>query len=138
MIVSDPIADMLTRIRNANMAEKQSVRIPHSKIKADIARLLKEEGFVKDYKLNETETNKSFLSINLKYTADREPVIQGLKRISKPSCRKYVNAEEVPRVLGGIGIALLSTSSGVMTDSEARKKKYWWRNPMFYLVEKAE
>ena len=122
MIVSDPIADMLTRIRNANMAEKQSVRIPHSKIKADIARLLKEEGFVKDYKLNETETNKSFLNINLKYTADREPVIQGLKRISKPSCRKYVNAEEVPRVLGGIGIALLSTSSGVMTDSEARKK----------------
>ena len=122
MIVSDPIADMLTRIRNANMAEKQSVRIPHSKIKADIARLLKEEGFVKDYKLNETEKNKSFLSINLKYTSDREPVIQGLKRISKPSCRKYVNAEEVPRVLGGIGIALLSTSSGVMTDSEARKK----------------
>ena len=122
MIVSDPIADMLTRIRNANMAEKQSVRIPHSKIKADIARLLKEEGFVKDYKLNETETNKSFLNINLKYTAEREPVIQGLKRISKPSCRKYVNAEEVPRVLGGIGIALLSTSSGVMTDSEARKK----------------
>jgi len=122
MIVSDPIADMLTRIRNANMAEKQSVRIPHSKIKADIARLLKEEGFVKDYKLSETETNKSFLNINLKYTADREPVIQGLKRISKPSCRKYVNAEEVPRVLGGIGIALLSTSSGVMTDSEARKK----------------
>ena len=122
MIVSDPIADMLTRIRNANMAEKQSVRIPHSKIKADIARLLKEEGFVKDYKLNETETNKSFLNINLKYTAEREPVIQGLKRISKPSCRKYVNAEEVPRVLGGIGIALLSTSSGVITDSEARKK----------------
>ena len=122
MIVSDPIADMLTRIRNANMAGKQSVRIPHSKIKADIARLLKEEGFVKDYKLNETETNKSFLNINLKYTAEREPVIQGLKRISKPSCRKYVNAEEVPRVLGGIGIALLSTSSGVITDSEARKK----------------
>ena len=122
MIVSDPIADMLTRIRNANMAEKKSVKIPHSKIKADIARLLKEEGFVKDYELSETKKNKSFLNINLKYTADREPVIQGLKRISKPSCRKYVNAEEVPRVLGGIGIALLSTSSGVMTDSEARKK----------------
>ena len=122
MIVSDPIADMLTRIRNANMAEKKSVKIPHSKIKADIARLLKEEGFVKDYELSETEKNKSFLNINLKYTADREPVIQGLKRISKPSCRKYFNAEEVPRVLGGIGIALLSTSSGVMTDSEARKK----------------
>ncbi len=122
MIVSDPIADMLTRIRNANMAEKKSVKIPHSKIKADIAKLLKNEGFVKDFTVDKAEKNKPFLDINLKYTIDREPVIQGLKRISKPSCRKYVNAEEVPRVLGGIGVALLSTSSGVITDSEARKK----------------
>ncbi|MEC7907913.1 MAG: 30S ribosomal protein S8 [Verrucomicrobiota bacterium] len=121
MIVSDPIADMLTRIRNANMAEKVSVEVPSSKIKIEIAKLLKSEGFVSDYSIIKIDENKSSLAINLKYTADREPVIQGLQRVSKPSCRKYVNRDEVPRVLGGIGIAILSTSKGVITDTEARK-----------------
>ncbi len=122
MVLTDPIADMLTRIRNANMAEIKVVQMPHSKMKSEIARLLKAEGFIKDYTM-ENDEGKSTLNLFLKFTSDREPVIQGLRRISKPSCRKYANAEEVPRVLGGIGIALLSTSSGVMTDNEARQKK---------------
>ena len=121
MVLTDPIADMLTRIRNANMAEKKVVQMPHSKMKSEIARLLKSEGFIKDYTM-ENENGKSVLNVFLKYTNEREPVIQGLRRISKSSCRKYVAATEVPRVLGGIGTALLSTSSGVMTDNEARSK----------------
>ena len=120
-MVSDPIADMLTRIRNANMAEKQSVEMPHSKMKSEVARLLKQEGFIRDFSVENNE-GKINLQVSLKYTQEREPVIQGLRRVSKPSCRKYANAEEVPRVLGGIGVALLSTSSGVVTDSEAREK----------------
>ena len=122
MVLTDPIADMLTRIRNANMAEKKIVQMPHSKMKSEIARILKAEGFIKDYTV-ENDSGKSMLNVFLKYTMDREPVIQGLRRISKPSCRKYVNAEEIPRVLGGIGIAMISTSSGVVTDNEARAKK---------------
>jgi len=121
MVLTDPIADMLTRIRNANMAEKKDVQMPHSKVKSEIARLLKSEGFIKDYTM-ENESGKSVLKVFLKYTAEREPVIQGLRRISKSSCRKYVASGEVPRVLGGIGVAILSTSSGVMTDNEARKQ----------------
>jgi small subunit ribosomal protein S8 len=123
MVLTDPIADMLTRIRNANMAEKKVVQMPHSKMKSEIARLLKSEGFIKDYTMEKSESGKSVLNIFLKYNVDREPIIQGLRRISKPSCRKYVASDEVPRVLGGIGVALLSTSSGVMTDNEARKQK---------------
>ena len=122
MVLTDPIADMLTRIRNANMAEKKVVQMPHSKMKSEIARLLKSEGLIKDYTM-ENEDGKSVLNVFLKYTVEREPVIQGLRRISKSSCRKYVASDEVPRVLGGIGVALLSTSSGVMTDNEARQKK---------------
>jgi len=122
MVFTDPIADMLTRIRNANMAEKKVVRMPYSKMKSEIARLLKSEGFIKDYTM-ENEDGKPVLNLFLKYTVDREPVIQGLRRISKPSCRKYASADELPRVLGGIGIAILSTSSGVLTDNEARQKK---------------
>jgi small subunit ribosomal protein S8 len=122
MVLTDPIADMLTRIRNANMAEKKVVQMPHSKMKSEIARLLKSEGFIKDYTMEKSESGKSVLNIFLKYNVDREPIIQGLRRISKPSCRKYVASDEVPRVLGGIGVALLSTSSGVMTDNEARKQ----------------
>ena len=121
MVLTDPIADMLTRIRNANMAEKKVVQMPHSKMKSEIARLLKSEGFIKDYTL-ENEEGKSTLNVFLKYTVEREPVIQGLRRISKSSCRKYVASDEVPRVLGGIGVAILSTSSGVMTDNDARKQ----------------
>ena len=122
MVLTDPIADMLTRIRNANMAEKKIVQMPHSKMKSEIARILKAEGFIKDYTV-ENDGGKSMLNLFLKYTMDREPVIQGLRRISKPSCRKYVNAEEVPRVLGGIGLAIISTSSGVVTDNDARAQK---------------
>jgi small subunit ribosomal protein S8 len=122
MVLTDPIADMLTRIRNANMAEKKTVKMPHSKMKSEIARLLKSEGFIKDYTM-ENEGGKSVLNVFLKYTIEREPVIQGLRRISKSSCRKYVASDEVPRVLGGIGIAILSTSSGLMTDNDARKQK---------------
>lgn len=122
MVLSDPIADMLTRIRNANMAEKSIVQMPFSKMKSELARLLKAEGFIKDY-TTENADGKSVLNLFLKYTADREPVIQGLRRISKPSCRKYVASADVPRVLGGIGVAILSTSSGVMTDNQAREKK---------------
>ena len=122
MVLTDPIADMLTRIRNAHMAEKKVVQMPHSKMKSEIARILKAEGFIKDYTM-ENDGGKSVLNVFLKYTTDREPVVQGLRRISKPSCRKYANSEEVPRVLGGIGVAILSTSSGVMTDNEARQKK---------------
>ncbi len=121
MVLTDPIADMLTRIRNANMAEKKVVQMPHSKMKSEIARLLKSEGFIKDYTM-ENEDGKSVLKVFLKYTVEREPIIQGLRRISKPSCRKYVASTEVPRVLGGIGVALLSTSAGIMTDNEARKQ----------------
>jgi len=122
MVLTDPIADMLTRIRNAHMAEKKQVAMPHSKMKSEVARIMKAEGFIKDYTM-ENEGGKPVLNVFLKYTTDREPVIQGLRRISKPSCRKYVNSSEVPRVLGGIGLAILSTSSGVMTDNEAREKK---------------
>ena len=122
MVLTDPIADMLTRIRNANMAEKKIVQMPHSKMKSEIARILKAEGFIKDYTV-ENDGGKSMLNVFLKYTMDREPVIQGLRRISKSSCRKYANAEEIPRVLGGIGLAIISTSSGVVTDNEARAKK---------------
>jgi len=122
MVLTDPIADMLTRIRNANMAEKKVVQMPHSKMKSELARILKAEGYIKDYTV-ENDGGKSMLNVFLKYTIEREPVIQGLRRISKPSCRKYVNASELPRVLGGIGTAILSTSAGIMTDNDARNNK---------------
>ncbi len=120
MILSDPISDMLTRIRNANMAEHPQVQIPHSKMKTEIARLLKEEGYIKDFTTENVE-GKATLVLFLKYMADNKPVIQGLRRVSRPSRRHYVGAEDVPRVLGGIGTAFLSTSTGILTDNEARK-----------------
>ena len=120
MILSDPISDMLTRIRNANMAEHTQVQIPHSKMKTEIARLLKEEGYIKDFTTENVE-GKATLVLFLKYMADNKPVIQGLRRVSRPSRRHYVGAEDVPRVLGGIGTAFLSTSTGILTDNDARK-----------------
>ncbi len=120
MILSDPISDMLTRIRNANMAEHPQVQIPHSKMKTEIARLLKEEGYIKDFTKENIE-GKATLVLFLKYMADNKPVIQGLRRVSRPSRRHYVGADDVPRVLGGIGTAFLSTSTGILTDSDARK-----------------
>ena len=118
-MVTDPIADMLTRIRNANQMRYKEVEVPASKIKNGIARILKSEGFIADYKIKKNNI-QDILVLSLKYV-DKERVITGLKRISKPGLRVYVKAEEVPTVLNGLGIAIISTSKGVMTDKEARK-----------------
>lgn len=118
-MVTDPIADMLTRIRNANQLRYKEVEIPASKIKVEIARILKEEGFISDYNVN-TNIIPNVITLNLKYGENKERVITGLKRISKPGLRIYAEANNVPRVLNGLGIAILSTSKGVMSDKEAR------------------
>ena len=123
MSMSDPIADMLTRIRNAYMATLETVEMPHSKVKTEVARLLKREGYVLDYTVEGGEHSKRILRMYLKYSVDQQPVILGLKRISKPSLRRYVGSASIPRVLGGLGVAILSTSSGLLTDREARKKQ---------------
>ena len=117
--MTDPIADMLTRIRNANQNRAASVDVPASNIKLDIARILKEEGFIEDYKLNK-DTVQGTITLTLKYK-NKERVITGLKRISKPGLRVYASKEELPTVLNGLGIAIISTSKGLMTDKEARK-----------------
>ena len=117
-MVTDPIADMLTRIRNANQMRYNEVEVPASKMKKEIARILKSEGFIVDYKVKKNNI-QDILVLSLKYV-DKERVITGLKRISKPGLRVYVKAEEVPSVLNGLGIAIISTSKGVMTDKEAR------------------
>ncbi len=122
MSLSDPIADMLTRLRNAHSADLDHADIPHSKMKAEIARILKREGFIRDY-VSEGGGSKKILRVYLKYDAKRQKGIEGLKRVSRPSLRKYSGADSLPRVLGGMGIAILSTSSGVMTDREARQQK---------------
>lgn len=121
MSLSDTIADMLTRVRNAHMAGVDIVEVPHSKLKSEITRILKKEGYITDY-LVEGSTKK-ILRIYLKYVTGGEPAIRGLKRESKPGLRRYVTADEAPRILGGLGIAILSTSHGVMTASEARKRR---------------
>ena len=118
-MVTDPIADMLTRIRNANQMRYKEVEVPASKMKNEIARILKAEGFIVDYKVKKNNI-QDILVLSLKYV-DKERVITGLKRISKPGLRVYVKAEEVPSVLNGLGIAIISTSQGVMTDKDARK-----------------
>jgi len=117
--ITDPIADMLTRIRNANDTKKDTVDIPVSNIKENIAQILKEEGFIKDYKIVENYP-QNLLRLYLKYSDNGEKVISGLKRISKPGLRVYVKKDEIPRVLGGLGIAIVSTSRGVMSDKKAR------------------
>ena len=119
MVMTDPIADMLTRIRNANKMRHETVSIPTSKIKEEIAKILVKEGFVVSYEIESGEV-QSNLVLKLKYTDSRERVIKGLKRISKPGLRVYAKVEELPRVLNGLGIALISTSKGIMTDKEAR------------------
>ena len=119
-VVTDVVADMLTRIRNANQMRYEEVKVPASNVKSEIARILKEEGFIKDYKL-EKDNVQGTLVLNLKYTEKRERVITGLKRISKPGLRVYAGKDELPRVLGGLGIAILSTNQGIITDKEARK-----------------
>ncbi len=120
-MVTDPIADMLTRIRNANQMRYKEVEMPASKIKIEIARILKEEGFILDYKIVEDKV-QNILVLSLKYGENRERVITGLKRISKPGLRVYVKAEDVPRVLNGLGIAIISTSKGLMKDKDAREQ----------------
>lgn len=121
MSQSDPIADMLTRIRNANSARKKEVLIPYSKMKGEIARILKNEGYITDYAV-ETVEGKPRLNITMKYTG-KDSVIQNLRRISRPGVRRYVGSEEIPRVLGGLGISILSTSRGIMSGRDARKQK---------------
>ena len=121
MTMSDPIADMLTRIRNANTAKHDTVDVPASKMKTAIADILVDEGYIAKYDLVEDGSFKT-LHITLKYGVDKnEKVISGIKRISKPGLRVYANTEDIPRVLGGLGIAILSTNKGVITDKEARK-----------------
>ena len=118
---NDPIADMLTRIRNANQMRYKEVEVPASKIKIEIARILKDEGFIADYKIKKNDV-QSIIVLNLKYGDRKERVITGLKRISKPGLRVYAKAQELPRVLNGLGIAIVSTSHGVMTDKDARNQ----------------
>jgi small subunit ribosomal protein S8 len=120
MITTDPVADMLTRIRNAGAVYHDKVDVPTSKLKTEIARILKEEGYIKDYQLI-SENNQSSIRIFLKYGEKKKPIIAGLKRISKPGLRVYANSTEIPKVLGGLGTAVISTSKGVLTDKEARK-----------------
>lgn len=120
MTMTDPIADMLTRVRNANMAIHPTVEIPGSKVKRNLAEILKAEGFVKNYEWIEDD-KQGIIRIHLKYGTNRERVITGLKRISKPGLRVYANKDELPKVLGGLGIAVISTSQGLVTDKVARK-----------------
>ena len=122
MTMTDPIADMLTRIRNANMVRHEKLELPASKIKKEIAEILKREGFVRDVEYIEDD-KQGIIRIFLKYGQNNERVITGLKRISKPGLRVYAKTEEVPKVLNGLGIALVSTSQGLVTDKEARAKK---------------
>ena len=118
---TDPIADMLTRIRNANMVSHATVEMPSSKLKVQLAKLLKEEGFITDYNVKEDGKFK-VLEITLKYDAKNKPVITKLERISKPGLRNYSKAKNLPKVLGGMGIAIVSTSKGLLTDRKARKE----------------
>ena len=121
MVVTDTIADMLTRIRNANQMRYQEVSVPASNLKVSLAKILKDEGFIEDFKVVNDNVQGTIL-LTLKYGQNKERVITGLKRISKPGLRVYAKAGEVPKVLNGLGIAVISTSHGVMTDKEARKE----------------
>ena len=120
MVVTDPIADMLTRIRNANQMKYNEVLVPTSKLKVEIANILKNEGYINGYKIESTDEG-SMMTIELKYGAKKERVITGLKRISKPGLRVYAKVDEIPKVLNGLGIAIISTPKGVMTDKKARQ-----------------
>jgi small subunit ribosomal protein S8 len=120
-MITDPIADMLTRIRNANHVKHTSVEIPASNMKKSLAQILLNEGFIKNYEVVE-DGKQGIIKIDLKYGPNKERVITGLKRISKPGLRVYAKSTELPRVLGGLGIAVISTSQGIITDKEARKQ----------------
>jgi small subunit ribosomal protein S8 len=120
MSMTDPVADMLTRIRNGIMASYDEVEVPSSKMKVSIAKILKFEGYIRNYKVIEGKT-QARLMIQLKYGANKSPIIKGLKRVSKPSCRVYARCNKIPKALNGLGINIISTSKGVVTDREARK-----------------
>jgi small subunit ribosomal protein S8 len=120
-MMTDPIADMLTRIRNALLARQERVDIPASKMKVSLARILKDEGYIRNYKVFKDE-KQGVLRVLLKYNSRNEPVIKGIKRESKPSRRIYVGREDIPRVLSGLGMGILSTSKGILTDREARQQ----------------
>ncbi|WP_300409500.1 30S ribosomal protein S8 [Lagierella sp.] len=120
-MMTDPIADMLSRIKNANNAKHKSVEIPSSKIKRDVAQILLDEGFINGFNVTEDD-KQGIITLDLKYGPNDERVISGIKRISKPGLRVYVKAQELPRVLGGLGIAVISTSKGVVTDKVARQE----------------
>ncbi|WP_028994198.1 30S ribosomal protein S8 [Azonexus hydrophilus] len=122
MAMSDPIADMLTRIRNAQLAEKASVSMPSSKLKVAIAAVLKDEGYVEEFAVRQSDDGKASLEIALKYYAGR-PVIERIERVSKPGLRIYKGAEDIPRVMNGLGVAIVSTPKGVMTDRKARASR---------------
>jgi small subunit ribosomal protein S8 len=119
--MTDPVADFLTRIRNANSAYHETINLPYSKLKGNIAQILKAEGYIADYKVQDAEVGKT-LVVDLKFGPNRERSIAGIKRVSKPGLRVYAKSTELPRVLGGLGIAILSTSSGLLTDRQAAKK----------------
>ncbi len=122
MSTSDPIADMLTRIRNAIMARHDTVQIPASRIKISIAKVLKEEGFIKDYEILKGSTPQRVIKIRLAFADRRQSMVSGLQRVSKPSLRVYCGKGEIPRVFGGLGVAILSTSAGILTGQQAWKK----------------
>jgi small subunit ribosomal protein S8 len=121
MTMTDPVADLLTRVRNANSAFHETVTLPHSKLKAHIADILKSEGYISDWSVEDARVGKT-LVLSLKYGPNRERSIVGIKRVSKPGLRVYAKSTEIPKVLGGLGVAILSTSSGLLTDRQATKK----------------
>jgi len=121
MTMTDPVADLLTRLRNANSAHHDSVSLPSSKLKSHLAEILKNEGYISAWKINDARVGQT-LTIDLKYGPNRERSIVGIKRVSKPGLRVYAKSTEIPKVLGGLGVAILSTSSGLLTDKEATKK----------------
>lgn len=122
MSMSDPFADMLTRVRNACMVKFDTVDIPLSTLKVDVARILKDEGYIADFHVQKNDT-QGVLRIDLKYDQNHQKVINGLRRVSKPGCRVYVKSDSIPKVMSGLGIAIISTSIGVMTDHQARLKR---------------
>ncbi|MBM7505697.1 30S ribosomal protein S8 [Agromyces aurantiacus] len=121
MTMTDPVADMLTRLRNANSAHHDSVSMPNSKLKAHIAEILKNEGYIADFEVTDARVGTT-LTLKLKFGPNRERSIAGIKRVSKPGLRVYAKSTEIPKVLGGLGVAILSTSSGLLTDRQAEKK----------------
>ncbi len=124
MTMTDPIADMLTRIRNGSVAAQETVRMPSSKLKESLADILRQEGYIADFRVTDDPSRPGrTLEIVMKYTPDRVPTISGLRRVSKPGLRVYTKADRLPRVLGGLGVAVLSTSQGLMTDREARERR---------------